>query len=167
MKNWKYLNYTLIQYMHLFIYNYPLQYDNSLVTYLESKQQHRRSFEQMIVLFKFTATHWLLLVPISWYQRIEQKEITKSYKGYMKFDITFVSWVKVLLDLLKLRNFLPLHSVFPKTKIICFWFQTMKNDWVWRKYFERYLTIQSFLVDIVVHLFILNYTLEYANRLVT
>ena len=46
----------------------------------------------------------------------------------MEFDIAFVSWVKVLLDLLKLGNFLSLYPVAPKTKIICFLFQTMKND---------------------------------------
>ena len=79
----------------------------------------------------------------------------------------------------------------------------MKNDWVWRKVFERYITILNVLVDIIgvlffqlvsiiekldskfesfsteklkilnntliryVHLFILNYPLQYAKRLVT
>ena len=138
---------------------------------------------------------------ISWYQRMEQREITEGYRGYMEFDIAFVSWVKVLLDLLKLSNFLCIDPIFPKTKIICFWLQTMKNDWVWRKVFERYVLILRVLVDIVgvlffrlvslfekldskfesywiikntsqhfnivAHLLLLNFPLEYAKRLVT
>ena len=92
-------------------------------------------------------------MPISWYQNIEQREITEGYRGYMEFDIAFVSWVKVLLDLLKLSNFVSLDPVFPKTKSICFWFQTMKNDWVWRKVFERFVTILNVWVDIIRVLF--------------
>ena len=58
-----------------------------------------------------------------------------------------------LLDLLKLSNFLSLDPVFPKTKIIYFWLQTMKNYSVWRKVFERYIFILSVLADIVGVLF--------------
>ena len=93
------------------------------------------------------------LDPISLYQRIEQREMIDGYRGYMKFDIAFLSWVKVLLDPLKVSNFLSLYPVIPKTKIICFLFQTMKNDWIWRKCFERYIIILSVLVDIVRVLF--------------
>ena len=67
-------------------------------------------------------------MPINWYQKIEQREITVGYRGYIEFDIAFESWVKVLPDLLKLSNFLSLDPVFSKTKIISFLFQTMKND---------------------------------------
>ena len=66
----------------------------------------------------------------------------------MEFDLAFVSWVKVLLDLLKLSNFLSLYSFFPKTKIICFLFQAIKNDLVLRRFFERYITVLSVSVDI-------------------
>ena len=66
-------------------------------------------------------------MPLNWYQRIEQREITKGYIGYMEFDIAFVSCVKDLLDLLKLGNFLSLYPVATKMKIICFLFGTMKN----------------------------------------
>ena len=59
-------------------------------------------------------------MPISWYQRIERREIIEGYRGYMEFDIAFVSWVKVLLELLNLSNFLSLDPVRPKTKTICF-----------------------------------------------
>ena len=44
----------------------------------------------------------------------------------MEFDITFVSPVKVLLDLLKLSDIVSLDPVFPKRKVICFSFQTIK-----------------------------------------
>ena len=46
----------------------------------------------------------------------------------MELDIAFVSWVKGLLDLLKLINFVSLYPVAPNTKIICYLFQLMKND---------------------------------------
>ena len=59
-------------------------------------------------------------MPISWYQRIEQREITEGYRRYMEFDIAFESWVKVLPDLLKLSNFLSLDPVFSKTKPFVF-----------------------------------------------
>ena len=90
----------------------------------------------------------VILVWINWYQRIKQREITKGYRGYMEFDIAFVSWVKVLLDLLKLSNFFSLYPVVPKMKIICFLFQRIKNDWVLRRFFEKYITILSVLVDV-------------------
>ena len=67
----------------------------------------------------------------------------------MKFDIGFVSWVKVLLDLLKLSN-----PVVPKTKLIFFLFQTIKNDWIWRKFFQKYITILSVSVDIIGVVFV-------------
>ena len=111
------------------------------------------SFEYIIGLSKFTGTQGFLSVPISWYQRIEQRQITESYRRYMEFDIAFETWVKVLPDRLKLSNFLSLDPVFSKTKIICFWFQTMKNDWVWRKIFERFITILNVSVDIIQVLF--------------
>ena len=65
---------------------------------------------------------------INWYQRIKQREITMGYRGYMGFDIAFASWVKVLLDLLKLSNFPSLDPVPKKAEIICFSFPMMKND---------------------------------------
>ena len=43
--------------------------------------------------------------------------------------------------------------VSPKTKIICFWFQTMKNDWIWRQLFERFITIRNIFVNIIHVLF--------------
>ena len=46
----------------------------------------------------------------------------------MELDIAFVSWVKGLLDLLKLINFVSLYPVAPKTEIISFLLQIMKND---------------------------------------
>ena len=45
------------------------------------------------------------------------------------------------------------YPVFTKMKIICFWFQTMKSDWVSRKVFERCITILNVSVDIIQALF--------------
>ena len=72
----------------------------------------------------------------------------------MKFDIAFVSWWNVFLDLLKLSNFLSLYPLTPKTKIICFWFQNMKHDWIWRNVFERFITILNVSVNLIGVLFL-------------
>ena len=93
------------------------------------------------------------LVSEYWTYRNYRRQITEGYRGCMGFDIAFVSRVNILLEVLKLSNFLCLDPVFPKTKIVCFWFQTMKNDWVWRKVFERHMFVLSVLVDIVGVLF--------------
>ena len=106
-------------------------------------------FEELICLCKYTATQGLLLVPISWYRRDEWKEITGRYGRYLEFDTAFVSWVKVLLDVFKLTNFLSFGPVPKNTIIICLWFQTMKNDWVWRKVFGRFIAIVIVSVNII------------------
>ena len=142
-----------MQHMDLLIINYPLQYSKRLVAQLQGKRQCR-------------CVVWIIncALPIHWHPRVLlganklvsehwTKRITEGYRGYMEFDIAFVSWVKVLLDLFKLSKFLSLDPVFPKKKIIYFWFKTMKNDWVWRKCFERYITILSVSVDIIGALF--------------
>ena len=129
---------------------------------------------------------------------IERREITEGYKRYTELDIAFASRGKILFDLLNLSNIVRLHLVRLKIKNICFWSQTVKNDWVWRKDFARFDTILNISVDIkgdvffnyyrdspgltlslkvfspkfflfnmVVHLFILNYTLEYDKRPIT
>ena len=77
-------------------------------------------FEKLIGLCKYTTTQGFLLVPITWYQRIERREIIEDYRGFMEFDIAFVSWVKALLQILNLSNFLSLDLVPAKIKIICF-----------------------------------------------
>ena len=92
------------------------------------------------------------LVSEDWTKR-DHRELQRIYG----IDIAFESWVKVLPDLLKLSNFLSLDPVFSKTKIISFLFQTMKNDWVWRKVSEKYIFIVSVLVDIVRVLFFPEY----------
>ena len=97
----------------------------------------------------YTATRGVFLVPISWYQRVELKQTTEPYRRYIQFNIAFVFWLKVSLDVLQLRNFLSVNLVPLKMKIICFWFKTMKNDWVWRKVFHRFITILSVSVDIL------------------
>ena len=75
-------------------------------------------------------------------------------RRYMLFDIASVSWGKVFLDLLKLSNFLSLYPLTPKTKIICFLFQTMKYDWIWRIIFEKFITILNVSVNLIGVLFL-------------
>ena len=47
----------------------------------------------------------------------------------------------VLQELLNISNFFSIDHGLPKTRIICFSFQTMENDWIWRIFFERFVTI--------------------------
>ena len=68
-----------------------------------------------------------------------------------------------MLDLLKLNNVLSLDPVPAKTKIVCFWFQTVNNDWVWRKDFERLITMLNVSVDIIGGSFQLVSTFEKLN----
>ena len=105
-------------------------------------------FEQLIGLCKYIATQGFLLVPINWYQRIEWREINDGYRGFREFYIAFVSWVKVLLDFSKLGNFLSLHPVVPKTKIVVY-FRQWKMIEFEENFFERYVTIVSVSVDII------------------
>ena len=106
--------------------------------------------------------NWAL--QIQWYQRVPlgaNKLLSKGWmktdhslnRSYMSFDIAFVSWGKAFLDLLKLSNFLSLYPLTPRTKIICFWFQTMKYDWVWTKKIERFITILNVSVNLTGVLF--------------
>ena len=90
------------------------------------------------------------LVSEDW-TKTDHRVLQKIYVIWYSFWILGTSLV--LLDFLKLSNFLSLDLVFPKAKMIYFWFQTMKNDWVWRKFFERYITILSVSVDIIPVLF--------------
>ena len=46
-----------------------------------------------------------------------------------------------------------LDHVLPKTKIISFWFQVMKNYWVWRKVFQSFMTILNISVTFTGILF--------------
>ena len=48
-----------------------------------------------------------------------------------------------------LSNFLPLDPASPKTKIICFWFQMMKNDWLEEKFLKNLLPFQNFSVEFI------------------
>ena len=119
--------------MYLFILNYPLQYAKRLLTYFQSKQQCRR-----IVWIN----NWPLrshcnprvplgvnrLVSKGWMKR-DHKRVTEDI---CSFDIAFVFWVKLLLELLNISNFSLDHGLL-KIKIICFWFEKMKIDWIWSK----------------------------------
>ena len=90
------------------------------------------------------------LVSEDW-TKTDHRLLQKIYVIWYSFWILGASLV--LLDFLKFSNFLSLDPVFPKTKIIYFWFQTMKNDWVLRRFFERYITILSVSANIIEVLF--------------
>ena len=94
-------------------------------------------FEWIIELWKITASQGFPLVPIRWYQWCQY------------FDIDFVFWVKVLLELLNVRNFFSLDHVLHNCKLICFTSKAMKIDWIWRKVFEIFVTILTVSVDII------------------
>ena len=49
----------------------------------------------------------------------------------------------------ELTSFLSILFLLKRKKFIGFWFQTMKNDWVWRKVFERFITIPSVSVNFI------------------
>ena len=85
-------------------------------------------------------------------------------KGWIEVDYTvlqriYVVWYRFCIlgkgfgRPFEVKQLLFLDSVFPKRKIICLWFQTMKNDWVCRKVFERFITILNVSVDIIQVLF--------------
>ena len=139
--------------MYLFILIYHLEDSKRLVTQLQGNLQGR-------------CVVWIG----SWALRIHcnpRAPLSANHlisKGWIEIGNTvlqriyviwyrFVSWVKDLLDILKLWNLLSLDPIFPKTKSICFWFQAMKNDWVWRKVFERFVNVLNVLVDIIRVLF--------------
>ena len=138
------------------------------------------------------------LVSEDWMER-DDRGLQKLFVLLCSFCILRKSFARPF----ELCNFLSLYPFPKKTKILCFWFQTMKNDWVWRKVFERFITILNISVDIIrvlffqlvsilekldskfesffteelkiynntliryLHLFILNYPLQYSIRLVT
>ena len=76
---------------------------------------------------------------------IDYTVLQKIYVIWYSFCILGKSFAKPY----EVKQLLFPDPVFPKMKIICFWFQTMKNDWVWRKVFERFITIVNISVDII------------------
>ena len=82
------------------------------------------------------------LVSEDW-TKTDHRVLQKIYVIWYSFWILGTSLV--LLDFLKLSNFLSLDLVFPKAKMIYFWFQTMKNDWVWRKFLKGISPFSVFL----------------------
>ena len=148
LKNLKYLNNILIRYMHLFILIYPLQYAKRLVTELEGKRQFR---------YIIWMINWALQIqcnpryPVGGNKLILEDWTKRNHIGLQRIYLTwysFLCWVKVLLDLLNFSNFLSLDSIPPKIKIISFWFETVKNDRVWRNGFQRFITILNVSVNI-------------------
>ena len=88
------------------------------------------------------------LVSKGWIE-IDCTVLQKIYVIWYRFCILGKSFARPF----KVKQSLFLDPVFAKMKIICFWFQTMKNDWIWRKVFEKFITILNVSVDIIPVLF--------------
>ena len=85
-------------------------------------------------------------------------------KGWIEIDYTvlqktYVIWYRFcILGKCFARSFEVKQPLFPdpgfpKMKIICFWFQAMKNDLIWRQVFERFITVLNVCVNIIPVLF--------------
>ena len=89
------------------------------------------------------------LVSEDWTKR-DHRGLQRIYGIWYSFCILGKSFARPF----EVKQLLFADPVFPKMKIICFWFQTMKNDWVWRKVFERFITILNVYIDIIQVLFV-------------
>ena len=78
------------------------------------------------------------------------KELQKIYVIWFIFGILGKSFLRFL----NLSSFPSLHPVLPNIKIIWFWFETMKNDWLWRKVLKTYITILNVSFDIRRNFFV-------------
>ena len=140
--------------MHLFIFNYTQQYGERLLTYLQGKQQRRGV---VWIINWALQIHCNLKVSVSADKFVSKEWMKKDCRGGLQK--IYVIWycffvLSKTLDIWNLNNFLPLDHVPPKMKIICFWFQTVKNDWVWRNVFERFITILNVSVYVTRDLFL-------------
>ena len=121
---------------------------------MQGKQQCRSAMWIINWAFQIQCYPW---VPFGANKLVSKRWMKTDHslnRRYMQFDIASVSWGKVFLDLLKLSNFLSLYLLTPKTKIICFLFQTMKYDWIWRRIFEIFITILNVSVNLIGVLFL-------------
>ena len=80
---------------------------------------------------------------------MNEKRSQRVTEDICSFDLAFVFWVKLLLELLNISNFFSLDHGLLKIKIICFWFEKMNIDWIWSKVFERFATILTVSVNII------------------
>ena len=88
------------------------------------------------------------LVSKGWFQ-IDDTVLQKIYVIWYRFCILGKSFARPF----DIKESIFLDPVLAKMKIICFWFQTMKNDWIWRKIFEKFITILNVSVNIIAVLF--------------
>ena len=88
------------------------------------------------------------LVSKGWIE-IDDTVLQKIYVIWYSFCILDKSFARTF----EVKQFPSLDPVFPQTKIICVWFQTMNNVWLRRKVFERFITILNVWVDIIRILF--------------
>ena len=76
----------------------------------------------------------------------------KGHRGLQKIYVIWYSFCVLgesFARPFEISNFFSLDQGLLKTKIICFWFETMKIDWIWGKGFERFVTILTVSVDVI------------------
>ena len=88
------------------------------------------------------------LVSKGWIE-IDCTVLQKIYVIWYRFCILGKSFARPF----DIKESIFLDPVLAKMKIICFWFQTMKNDWIWRKIFEKFIIILNVSVNIIAVLF--------------
>ena len=84
------------------------------------------------------------LVSKRWLKR-DHRGLQKIYVIWYSFCVLGESFARPF----EISNFFSLDQGLLKTKIICFWFETMKIDWIWGKGFERFVTILTVSVDVI------------------
>ena len=84
------------------------------------------------------------LVSKVWMKR-DHRGLQKIYVIWYSFCVLGESFARPF----EISNFFSLDQGLLKTKIICFWFETMKIDWIWGKGFERFVTILTVSVDVI------------------
>ena len=84
------------------------------------------------------------LVSKGWLKR-DHRGLQKIYVIWYSFCVLGKSFARPF----EISNFFSLDQALLKTKIICFWFETMKIDSIWGKGFERFVTILTVSVDVI------------------
>ena len=130
--------------MHLFIPNYPLKY----------AKRWRRCAVWII--------NWALeihcnpKVSLGANKLVSEDSTKRNHRGWQRIYAIWYSFCILGENFARpfeLKQILSLNPVPPKIKIICFWFQKVKNDWLWIKVFERFITILNISVGIIWDLF--------------
>ena len=83
---------------------------------------------------------------------VSKEWMKRNYRGLQKIYVIWYSSCVLgesFARPFEISNFFSLDQGLLKTKIICFWFETMKIDWIWGKGFERFVTILTVSIDVI------------------